>query len=229
MAPRARGRSRGARARGSGKASRGRGGADHALASVYREMMHDAAAGDAETAGDDAARPRKKPRRAGGRREQTTAAVELIKNSKREEEDTVPARLVPSSPVTSAAEDRLQQTIEDDSESELEFEDVEIGVASAGEEMEEMLPEPMKGHEEEGFSVVAKRHEDQQARARARRRRRPITSVEKSMRLAVHKMHVLYLLYHVFYRNHWCNDAIVQVRSGIVYIVKVSIRGLTTD
>ncbi|EUC43245.1 hypothetical protein COCMIDRAFT_7285 [Bipolaris oryzae ATCC 44560] len=41
-------------------------------------------------------------------------------------------------------------------------------------------------------------------------RRRAITSVEKKRRLDIHKMHVLCLLYHVHYRNAWCNDRRVQ-------------------
>ena len=42
-------------------------------------------------------------------------------------------------------------------------------------------------------------------------RRRPITSVDRSLRLEIHKMHVLTLLAHIHLRNHWCNDVEIQV------------------
>lgn len=44
-------------------------------------------------------------------------------------------------------------------------------------------------------------------------RRRPITALEKRIRLDVHKVHLLCLLAHVYIRNRWCNDDDLQVRS----------------
>jgi xeroderma pigmentosum group C-complementing protein len=124
------------------------------------------------------------------------------------EDDEQHVQEIASSP---APPERPLQTIEDDSESDLEFEDVELGGASA--EEAEPLPEPMKG-QEEGFSVLVKRP-GINTPARARRRRKPVTSAERSVRLAIHKMHISYLLYHVFYRNHWCNDGVAQVRIAL--------------
>jgi xeroderma pigmentosum group C-complementing protein len=43
-------------------------------------------------------------------------------------------------------------------------------------------------------------------------KRKPITAVERKLRLEVHKMHLLCLLYHVFLRNSWCSDPEIQVR-----------------
>ncbi|KAI9765446.1 MAG: hypothetical protein M1840_007405 [Geoglossum simile] len=41
-------------------------------------------------------------------------------------------------------------------------------------------------------------------------KRRPITAAERKLRVEVHKMHLLCLLYHVFLRNNWCNDLEAQ-------------------
>ena len=47
--------------------------------------------------------------------------------------------------------------------------------------------------------------------SREQRKRRPTTSVERKLRLDIHKLHVLCLLAHVHLRNHWCNDEEVHV------------------
>jgi xeroderma pigmentosum group C-complementing protein len=146
----------------------------------------------------DGSRPRKRPRRAGERMERAPVGEE------KEKDDVRDIQEIESSPIPP---ERPLYTVEDDSESDLEFEDVELGGASA--EETDTLPEPMKG-QEEGFSVVARRPEANTP-SKARRRRKPVTSAERLVRLAIHKMHILYLLYHVFYRNHWCNDEVAQV------------------
>lgn len=42
-------------------------------------------------------------------------------------------------------------------------------------------------------------------------KRKPITTVEKLLRLAVHEAHLLFLIFHVHVRNTWCNLNAVQV------------------
>ena len=42
-------------------------------------------------------------------------------------------------------------------------------------------------------------------------RRKPLTAIEKKLRLELHKVHMLSLLSHVHLRNHWCNDQNVHV------------------
>lgn len=42
-------------------------------------------------------------------------------------------------------------------------------------------------------------------------RRKPLSAVERRLRLDIHKMHVLCLLAHVHLLNLWCNDQAVQV------------------
>ena len=46
-------------------------------------------------------------------------------------------------------------------------------------------------------------------------RRKPISAESRKIRLVIHKVHLLCLLHHAYLRNHWCNDARVQV--GPVY------------
>jgi xeroderma pigmentosum group C-complementing protein len=41
-------------------------------------------------------------------------------------------------------------------------------------------------------------------------RRKPLTRIERKLRLEIHKVHLLCLMAHVARRNHWCNDHAVQ-------------------
>lgn len=59
-------------------------------------------------------------------------------------------------------------------------------------------------------------------------RRKPITSMEKKLRLEIHKMHLCCLLAHVHLRNHWCNDE--NVHSALKnMLMKKSISYLNPD
>jgi xeroderma pigmentosum group C-complementing protein len=102
----------------------------------------------------------------------------------------------------------MLQTITNDStsseESDFEWEEVVLG-----------QNEDRGGQELEGEPVlndltitIGGNTDDTPTRKRVRRR--AITSVERKLRLDIHKMHVLCLLYHVHRRNSWCNDAKVQ-------------------
>ena len=161
---------------------------------VYRELMHEAGESSrtADTDGDET-RPRKRPRRAGERLAHVA-------------ETSQPAVQVESSPPPPPLP---TQTTIDESESELEFEDVELIGSAAEATDDDALPDRAR-EQEEGFTVTVQKT-GADTPARARRKRRPVTSAERSVRLAVHKMHVCYLLYHVFYRNHWCSDEVAQV------------------
>lgn len=48
-------------------------------------------------------------------------------------------------------------------------------------------------------------------------RRKAVTAAERSERLAVHKAHLLFLLFHVHVRNAWCNSGKVQVGSSVYH------------
>lgn len=99
----------------------------------------------------------------------------------------------------------IQQTVVDDSgsnsDSDVEFEDVDVGLSidAAPSKSDEPLHIPLESHAQSTKS-----------RRNATRRRRPITAAERAQRLSVHKMHVVFLLYNAFYRNHWTNDAKTQ-------------------
>jgi len=175
---------------------------DDGLADVYKELMHEA--GESSRAADydgDESRPRKRPRMAGQR-------------PQRREEPTEPVLQVPSSPLAPPPLPTQTTIDESESEGELEFEDVELDVGSAsdGEGDADVLPEEAKKELEQGFTVTVPANGPKGLPTRARRKRRPVTSAERAVRLTVHKMHVCCLLYHAFYRNHWCNDQVVQVR-----------------
>lgn len=95
------------------------------------------------------------------------------------------------------------QTVEDSSESEnsdLDFEDVDL------ENHEHPISDPAEGIEDLAISL-----EPESATKRAAQpRRKPATTVEKTHRLLVHKMHVLCLLGHCMYVNGRCNNAAAQ-------------------
>lgn len=52
---------------------------------------------------------------------------------------------------------------------------------------------------------------DREAQSQTTLKRKPITQAEKQIRVDIHKMHLLCLLFHVHVRNHWCNDEKVHV------------------
>ncbi|KAF1349659.1 hypothetical protein BDV97DRAFT_352114 [Delphinella strobiligena] len=51
-------------------------------------------------------------------------------------------------------------------------------------------------------------------------KRKPITTVEKLLRMAVHKAHLLFLIFHVHVRNSWCNLDAVQSKLKPVLSLK---------
>lgn len=56
-----------------------------------------------------------------------------------------------------------------------------------------------------------------EARRQITLKRKPITQAEKVLRVDVHKMHLLCLLFHVHVRNHWCNDEKVHVIDDLIF------------
>jgi xeroderma pigmentosum group C-complementing protein len=94
---------------------------------------------------------------------------------------------------------------EESEESEFEWEDVGIdqNEDSGNEKVDEA---PAFGD----LSIVIGGNDSGQ-KARRQVRRKGITAAERKLRLDVHKMHILCLLYHVHLRNAWCNDHRTQV------------------
>lgn len=90
---------------------------------------------------------------------------------------------------------------ENSSESDMDWEEVEI---------EDKLEAELSEDEKKELNLVLGANETVQKDAV--QRRKPIGVAERSMRLEIHKMHILGLLAHVHLRNHWCNDHAAQVR-----------------
>jgi xeroderma pigmentosum group C-complementing protein len=111
--------------------------------------------------------------------------------------------------ITAKSEEEPKQTIVDDSspdsesESDVEFEDVYLGHANT------TTATPAAGQEEPLHIIIE--HPKEKNNSNGARKRKPVTAAEKARRLSCHKMHLVFLLYHAFHRNHWCNDARTQV------------------
>jgi xeroderma pigmentosum group C-complementing protein len=101
---------------------------------------------------------------------------------------------------------RLQTIIDESesSESDFEWEDVALQPEQSSPPADDQSDEA-----EKPLNIVIDLKETPVKRARTGRK--PISSAEKLMRLSIHKMHVMYLIYHGFYRNQWCNDRRAQV------------------
>lgn len=93
---------------------------------------------------------------------------------------------------------------EDSADSDEDFEDVDLGsnVKQSDTSDHEM--------EESGELNLVLGGDNQKTPKSAQVKRKPITSMEKKLRLEIHKMHLCSLLVHVHLRNHWCNDEIVH-------------------
>jgi xeroderma pigmentosum group C-complementing protein len=100
------------------------------------------------------------------------------------------------------------QTIIDDSEesdSDVEFEDVYLGPSHTN------RPDAAPADEQGPLQITIGAATATNRRTNLRKRK-PVTAAEKARRLSCHKMHTVFLLYHAFHRNHWCNDAKTQAR-----------------
>ena len=96
----------------------------------------------------------------------------------------------------------IEQTESEDSadDSDEEFEDVDLG--SNVKQRDSSDPEM----EEPGDLKLVLGGDNQETSKSTQVRRKPITSMEKKLRLVIHKLHLCSLLAHVYLRNHWCND-----------------------
>lgn len=103
-----------------------------------------------------------------------------------------------------------QQTVYNDSEesaeSDMDWEEVDFSRVSERED----LPEGDDAQNSELKLVLGTK--DQEAPRSMPAKRKPISSAERQLRLHIHKLHLLSLLFHVHLRNHWCNDKEVHVR-----------------
>ena len=95
----------------------------------------------------------------------------------------------------------IEQTeSEDSADSDEDFEDVDLGSSVKEYEVSDRVVE---GSGE--LNLVLGGY-NQKTSKPAQMRQKPITSMERKLRLEIHKMHLCSLLVHVHLRNHWCND-----------------------
>jgi len=108
----------------------------------------------------------------------------------------------------SDAEDqrRPQQTIEnsgDSADEDIDWEDIDFdNQASAS---------AVPGKSADDIADISVELGPKKTQRAAVVKRKPITSVEKLLRIAVHEAHVLFLLFHLHIRNSWCNLDAIQV------------------
>jgi xeroderma pigmentosum group C-complementing protein len=118
--------------------------------------------------------------------------AEEAQSRKRQKLDVVGAT------ISHAPVEQLLQTVFDSSESEDDFnwEDVKLA--------EEEAETPI-----ESLSIIVE--PEKVTSSTKPKPRKPLTNIERRLRLEVHKFHILCLLAHCSIRNHWCNHARLQV------------------
>ncbi|PVI05049.1 Rad4-domain-containing protein [Periconia macrospinosa] len=200
---------------------------DNGVPDVFQDLLSQEAASQTASVEEDA-RPLKKrrtTRNAGGvtktakfsgsAPEETPADEESIAPS--EDADKHSSPTFPQSlafpPASTASESdimesdsRVRQTIIDSDESDgsdMEWED-------ALEDGNDTDEKDATEHEIGDISITLGGDDNKNETVKKKVRRRAITSVDKKLRLDIHKMHILCLLYHVHRRNAWCNDRRVQ-------------------
>jgi xeroderma pigmentosum group C-complementing protein len=205
------GRNSRSRAKGKGKASSSR----NAVPDVYEEMLAEALPSQS----DIPERPLK--RRKTGRRDAPVAANspakpdqsdDVVVDEEDEDEDL-------------EFEDVLDTAKDGDSENESNLPPKQVQTAyrdSDGEESGESDLEwegidfdakPGGGEEPSGDLELILTVQPTPQRRAAAPRRKAVTNAERTLRLEIHRMHVLCLLSHLDRRNTWCNDP--DVRSAL--------------
>ena len=173
-----------------------------AIPDVYGEMLTEAISSPTRTSEDGT--PVKR-RRVGGR----IVIQDVAENTSQRPEQSISARN--STGIDDLFEEpnptpqHIEQTeSEDSADSDEDFEDVELG----NNVKEHGVPD--HGMEEPGELKLDLGRDSQKTPRSAQARRKPITSVERKLRLEIHKMHLSSLIAHVHLRNHWCNDESVH-------------------
>ncbi|MCJ1463886.1 hypothetical protein MMC07_002495 [Pseudocyphellaria aurata] len=113
--------------------------------------------------------------------------------------DSLDAELILSQPQT------VYNDSEDSADSDMDWEEVDLAHTIVQEDSPERDSEPKS----ELNLVLGNDHGEAQRSTPVKRK--PVSKAEKQVRLEIHKMHLLCLLYYVHLRNHWCNDKEVHV------------------
>ena len=125
--------------------------------------------------------------------------------------------------IKSSQQNIMQTDSEDSADSDMNWEEVQLGNAVS----QEGTPE-VDDDEAEGLDLVLKGDGGGDGFTLPQRpKRKPMTAEDRKLRLEIHKMHVCCLLAHVYLRNYWCNDENVYVGSQkctlIAHMLKVDL------
>lgn len=164
---------------------------DDEIPQVYREMLAEAEARDAQALAEDRPIKRRKV-------QEQPATVHSPQATD---------QAVQSQPSVDQQPDRQVQTVYDSStsdDSDMEWEEVDLQQPGPG--PVDVAP---AAEDSEPMEITLNTHEDKKRKVVPRRK--PITAAERKLRLDVHKVHILCLMRHVQIRNLWCNDEEVQV------------------
>ncbi|KAL8762920.1 MAG: hypothetical protein Q9184_001142 [Pyrenodesmia sp. 2 TL-2023] len=98
---------------------------------------------------------------------------------------------------------REQVAYKDETSDESDFAWEEVDLAQ---DADQSVLEPADGDGEQDLNLVLDDDGKHKPNPSVPARRKVLTAVEKKLRVDLHKVHLLCLLYHVHLRNHWCND-----------------------
>ena len=182
---------------GAGKSSSRNGRNGESVANVYQELLSEAAENDTS---DD--RPRKRRRVAQSRAQ--PVADDATHGHDVDGIDT-------GGPVSHAAAAQSQTITdsEESDESDIDWEQIGFDQPSR-----DAADGKEAGPEIEDVSVEV--GEKQTPKRTAASKRKPATTAEKLLRVAVHKSHVLLIIFHVHVRNAWCSSHAVEVSRRLV-------------
>lgn len=196
----------------------------HGLNTAYRDMLAEAEAEYSSAQTGDEERPLKRRRvrgkivaeeehRAGdasspGTVQKPPFEQQAVSKQRRE---LAPSDDKTEAPMTDSIDDPIQQgqvIYKDGVSDESDFAWEEVDLAQ---EADQSVPDPADGDDEQDLDLVLDADGKQRPDQAAAMRRKVLTAAEKRVRLEVHKVHILCLLFHVHLRNHWCNDQNVHV------------------
>lgn len=160
------------------------------VSDVFQEMLSEASA----SAGHDYKEERPAKKRRLENRDQNIRHVES--SSVNQDESEIEDQRIPQQTVIDSGES--------DDEDEIDWEEVGFDQVAPS-------ADPHKRAADEIADVSVDIAPKKTPRKVAALKRKPITTVEKLLRLAVHEAHLLFLIFHVHVRNSWCNLNAVQV------------------
>lgn len=128
--------------------------------------------------------------------------------------------------------DRLELFMNPIAQHQTVYEDTEVSEDSddAGWEEVELHPEPTQGVDAPAGDLDLTLGGDSELSEREHApKRKVVTATERALRLALHKTHILGLLYYCHLRNHWCNDMQIQVCPHMTHSKRTSYFRLTVQ